>query len=609
MSPRTSLLLVFALAALSPIPAAAQQLRYSATLPGGVVGTGNTLGLAKQTNANGPGDKDSIGTFISLANTVDDMPPNPANPWPMGTTADWTKNGSSAMLALPEAEVLYAELLWGGSYVYGDEDVTGSLNTPVTLSANGMSINVTPDPATALTMSETAASGFLVRYYMRSADVTAFVQQMGKGLYEVSGVPATQSATINNLNAAGWTLVVAYRDEGVPTRNLSIFVGGSFVDEDSEQDYQVSGFCAPPAGLVEGTVIVSAIEGDTNFTGDQLLIAPTAAGPFENLAGPNNPENNFFCSQINDSTGKVDTSGTFGMVNHDAFAGVNVSGGRQGWDVTTVPLSSMDKQLTNGQTSAVIRTTTTGDSYAPILVAFAIDVNAPDFSNGAATEVDAPAAVALGEKFTVKAALENVGDVAAEGIKFTLPLDAGLSLVGFSTDGNAGDINGNTVDKAALDTGVDLGDLSSGATRTVALDLEVTAAPATPGFSMKAKWAYGFEVCTNQSLLPESYSKSAYVMFDSAGTSSSSGAGGGGGSSSGTGSSSGGAGGSGGDTGSGGGGGSMESGSGGSVVGEEGGCSCSAPGRDAGGPAAAAALGLLGFVGLRLRGRRARRRG
>ena len=30
------------------------------------------------------------------------------------------------------------------------------------------------------------------------------------------------------------------------------FVGGSFVDEDSVQDYTVSGFCAPPYGVVEG---------------------------------------------------------------------------------------------------------------------------------------------------------------------------------------------------------------------------------------------------------------------------------------------------------------------------------------------------------------------
>ncbi|MDI1451173.1 hypothetical protein QHF85_44435, partial [Polyangium sp. 6x1] len=510
---RAPLLLAFTCAALAPASASAQQLRFTATVPGGIAGTGNALGLSKATGVNGPGDRDSIGTFTSLGNTVDEPPADPQTPWPMGTTADWKMNGSSAVLTLPEAEVLYAELLWGGSYDYGGETVTSMLDTAVTLAANGATMMVTPDPTTALTMNETAASGFAVRYYMRSADVTDFVKQAGKGTYEVSGVPATQASSINNLNAAGWTLVVAYRDEGVPMRNLSVFVGGSFVDENTTQDYTVSGFCAPPAGLVEGAVIVSAIEGDANFVGDQLRIAPTAAGPFVNLAGPNNPSDNFFCSQINDADGNLDTQGTFGDRNQDAIGGKNVVGGRQGWDVTTVPLSSQDGQLQNGQSSAVIRTLTTGDSYAPILAAFSIDVNAPDFKGVASSVIDAPPTVSLGDTFTVTAILANNGDVAAEQIDFSLPLDAGLSLVSFAVDGTPGDASGNSVDSAKLMAGVPVGDLPAGKTKEVTLDLEVKGAPQLAGFFLKAKWGYGFEVCPNKPLVTESFSQSKLVQF------------------------------------------------------------------------------------------------
>ena len=61
--------------------AGAQQLRYSTTQPGGIVATGNTLGLAKGFNENGPGLQDSIGTFISLdPSSVDDNPLNAGNP-------------------------------------------------------------------------------------------------------------------------------------------------------------------------------------------------------------------------------------------------------------------------------------------------------------------------------------------------------------------------------------------------------------------------------------------------------------------------------------------------------------------------------------------------
>lgn len=531
------LLLAIATATAMPSAAEAQALRFTATAPGGIIGTGNTLGLAKDTSLNGPGIRDSIGTFITLGNTVDNNPVNAANPWPMGTTNDWKLNGSAAELDLPEAEVLYAELVWGGSFQYGAEDVTTSLNSSVMLAANGSMMMIPPNPMTALTISKTAASGFAVRYYMRSADVTDFVKQAGKGTYSVLGVPATQTTDTNSLNAAGWTLVVAYRDEGAAVRNLSIFVGGSFVDENTTQDYSISGFCAPPAGEVTGSVVVSTIEGDTNFVGDLLRIAPTAAGPFVNLSGPNNPANNFFCSQINDSDGMLDTRGTFGMINHNAATGMNTKGARQGWDVTTVNVSSMDGQLQNGQTSAVIRTSTTDDSFMPVLAAFSIDVNAPDFKSAGSSTLTAPATVTQDEAFTVTATLSNTGQVPAKNVLFTLALDNTLSLAGFSTDGMMGDINGMTVDAAKLGMGVPVGDIAKGQTKTVTMDLKVLGKPAAGSYFLKAKWDYGFEVCVGKPLIPESYSQSALIEFMDGGSasSSSSGAGGAGSGSSGVG--------------------------------------------------------------------------
>jgi len=525
------LLLAIATATALPSAAEAQALRFTATAPGGIIGTGNTLGLAKDTSLNGPGIRDSIGTFITLGNTVDNVPVNAANPWPMGTTNDWKMNGSTAVLDLPEAEVLYAELVWGGSFQYGAEDVTASLNSSVMLAANGSMMMIAPNPMTSLTISKTAASGFAVRYYMRSADVTDFVKQAGKGTYSVSGVPATQTTDTNSLNAAGWTLVVAYRDEGAAVRNLSIFVGGSFVDENTTQDYSISGFCAPPAGEVTGSIIVSTLEGDTNFVGDLLQIAQTAAGPFVNLSGPNNPANNFFCSQINDSDGMLDTRGTFGMVNHNAATGMNTKGGRQGWDVTTVNVSSMQNQLNNGQTSAVIRTLTTDDSYMPVLAAFSIDVNAPDFKGAASSSLTAPPIVNQGDTFTVTAELANNGQVAAQNVLFTLGLEASLDLAGFAINGMMGDVNGMPVDAAKLGMGVPVGNLAAGQTKTITMDLKALGPPKAGSYFLKAKWDYGFEVCVNKPLIPESYSQSALIEYMGGGsTSSSSGAGGGGGS-------------------------------------------------------------------------------
>lgn len=588
--------------------ASAQQLRFTTTAPGGVAATGNTLGLAKDTGLNGPGIRDSIGTFLTLGNGSDDSPANPANPWPMGTTNDWTQNGSSAVLELPsETTVLYAELLWGGSFQYGTEDVTASLNTPVTLSFAADTLSVAPDPATALTVSGTAASGFAVRYYMRSADVTPFVQNAGSGAYSVAGVPATQDTTINSLNAAGWTLVVVYRDETAPTRNLSVFVGGSFVDEDSQQDYAVSGFCAPPVGDVTGTAVVSTIEGDANLTGDQLLIASAAAGPFVQLSGPNNPADNFFCSQMNDSTGALDTQGTFGDANHDAFTGTNISGGRQGWDVTTVPLSSQDGQLTPGQKSAVLRTITTGDSYMPILAALAIDVNAPQVTGQASSLTVDPKVIALGDELTLTATIGNTGEVDAQGITFTLEPEPSFTLTDFTSDGVPGDIGGAPVDAAVLANGVDEGKLGPGQTRTVQATFKVTSAPPSQFLYLLGTWSYGYEACVGEPLLGETLSQSAIVTYEGASTGGAGGAGGAGTGGNGMGgngtggSQSGGGETGGGDTGGSGTGGSDAGGSGtGGSIGDSGGCGC----RTAGGSSEAALWPLAALAAALLRRRR-----
>lgn len=484
----------------------AQQLRFSTTAPGGVASTGNTLGLSKASNQNGPGMQHSIGTFIALdPNSVDNLPANTSNPWSFGTTSDWTKNGSAAVLELPEgAQVLHAELVWAGSYDYYPEDVSAYLDSAVSMVANNAEISVQPDPATAQTLAEQSYLGFWANYYLRSADVTAFVSQHGATTYAVGGVPATQGDTTNTLSGAGWSLVVAYRDSKAPIRNLSVFVGGTFVDEDATQDYTVTGFCAPPNGVVEGKAVISSLEGDANLTGEDLSIAETAQGSFVSLSGPNNPEQNFFCSQINDRDGMLDTAGSFGNANHDPFTGANVAGGRQGWDLTTVALSSMDGHLKNDQQSAVLRTTTVGDSYFPVLVALELDVKAPDFGDSI-TEASKPSVV-IGDEFTVTATLSNNGEALADALELAMAIDPGLSLEDFLLDGNQGDANGTAVTASALGSGVAAGGLDIGELRTAELTFKVVAPPSNgTEYLFAPDWSHRFTMCTSDPPIDESF--------------------------------------------------------------------------------------------------------
>jgi MYXO-CTERM domain-containing protein len=486
--------------------AEAQQLRFSTTAPGGIASTGNTLGLAKAYNDNGPGTEDSIGTFIALdANTVDAEPLNSLNPWAMGTTWDWTLNGSTGVLDVPTgATVIHAELVWAGSYDYYPEDVSASLDLPVTLLANGQNLAVSPDPNTAQTLDEQSYVGFWANYYMRTADVTSFVQQHGATAYTVAGVAATQGTLTNSLSAAGWTLVVAYRHEMQPIRNLTIFVGGSFVDEAATQDYTVTGFCAPPNGKIEGNVVVSSLEGDANLAGDDLAIGATEQGSFVSLSGPNNPESNFFSSQINDSRGLLDTRGSFGDANHDAMNAENIPGARQGWDLTTVALSSDLGHIANDQKSAVLRTQTVGDSYYPVLVAMELDVKSPDFSDSRTTP--SVPSVHDGDSFTVTTTLANSGEALADELVLELPLDAGLSLTGFTINTQEGDANGATVNAAALGQGVDAGQLLVGEMHTVELSLEVVGPPENgQNYVFNPRWGHSFTMCSSEAPIDEAF--------------------------------------------------------------------------------------------------------
>lgn len=502
--------------------ASAQELRFTTTQPGNVIATGNALGLAKAAAQNGPGKNDSIGTFISLdAASVDTNPASPLNPWGANTTGTWQNNGSSASITFPnESQILYAELIWGGGYNFGGENVTANLDTPVKLQFGADTVMVTPDPASAVTISQFVPNGgFNANYYMRSANVTPFVSAHGSGMYAISGVPSVQSLTIESLNAAGWTLVVAYRYDNEPIRNMTIFVGSNdkFVDENTTVDYTVDGFCAPPSGDVTGTLAVSAIEGDANRNGDTLKIGQTTAGPFATLSGPNNPANNFFASAINGSDGNVDTAGTYGMANHlpaMPSAMAQVTGGRQGWDVTTIPVTSMASQLFPGQKSAVIRTSTLGDSYMPVLSAFGIDVNAPKFLYDESTTMVDKTLVHPGDTVHFTAKLVNEGKAPAVGVAFTIAVPAGLQLTNFQTDGMNGDANGNAVSQAALGTGVTMGTIGVPGSRTVDLDFNVTTnLPAN--IVLKPVWDYSYTICTGDPSTDEEFNgQTVTVKFE-----------------------------------------------------------------------------------------------
>ncbi len=155
--------------------------------------------------------------------------------------------------------------------------------------------------------------------------------------------------------------------------------------------------------------MVSAMEGDIDLTGDQMLFGP--AGAMQPVSGPNNQVGNFFGKPDKQGHRRLDTCGTFGSLNADGAA----AGARQGWDITNVDVSGI---LQHGQTAASAQGTTNGDGYAISSIGIQVDVGAPTFPTTVMT-VD-KATTYVGDTLTYTTRLDNTtGSASAQSVVYT----------------------------------------------------------------------------------------------------------------------------------------------------------------------------------------------
>jgi uncharacterized repeat protein (TIGR01451 family) len=469
--------------------------RFTTITNGAITFTGNTIGLNKANNANAPGTVGAIGTFITTNTASKD------GTYPLGTTSSWSANASTATLVFPAASnVIYAELIWSGSYSYGGENVSAFLNNNVTfitpLGANA----ITPAAASAQTLGAAGAGGTCATapcIYVRSANVTALVQAAGTGTYTVGGIPATQSNTDNSANTGGWTLAVVYGNSALPSRSLSVFTGAEIGGAAAAS---VTGFCTPPTGPRSGRMMVSALEGDSGIAGDQMLFGPTTTTLTAQTA-TNNLIGNFFASQINNDVGAINTAGSFGTSNQTpGTSGI----GRQGYDITNVDVSA---SLLNNQTTAFARGTTTGDQYVINALGLQINVGSPIFpSTGKVVD---KSVTTVGDTLTYTVNLDNsTGTADATNLVFTDAPPPGTTFVAGSllVDGVAA--AGNPT------TGVNVGTIAAGAKKVVRFQVLVTSIPAAPAiaqYSNSASWTYQFISCAGQPVSNGSIATTAVV--------------------------------------------------------------------------------------------------
>nr|WP_221401493.1 DUF11 domain-containing protein [Paenibacillus phyllosphaerae] len=431
--------------------------------------------MSRSDTAGVPGTQDSIGAFVSTTTST------AFGSYPAGTTSAYASNRSAAILNFPAGStILYAELIWGGSYINGNVDLTAFINNAVSFTTPAGTFSITPDSATANQVN--LGSGAFA--YTRSANVTTLVSQGGAGTYQTGNVVGT--VVINNdptANHCGWTLGVIYYNPSLPFRNLSLRAGAVLVQSTSSAvTTTLTGFATPVSGALGGRALFSAQEGDANRTGDQALFGPTSASAVA-LSGPNNFANNFFASQINNDAGQLNTTGTFGTRNQtNGTPGSNISGGRQGWDITNVDVSA---RLINNQTSAVLILTTSGDAYVVNANAIQIDINSPNIVvNKSANSTG----VVVGDTITYTVTVGNTGTANAASVVLSDTLPEGLAFV-------TGSVTVAGVPRPTYDivAGVPLGAVNLSTSVTVTYQARVTSIPGSFILPNSANAAFTFQ--------------------------------------------------------------------------------------------------------------------
>lgn len=459
--------------------------RFSSTIKGALTFTGNTLGLAGNfsTLPVGPAAVDSIGAFITTQALT------APGGWPLGTTLVWQNNSSSAVLNLPAGStVLYAELIWSGTAITGIQNVLVDITPTSTINLTTPTGGPTPVVSSLVTASEIIFTTTGNTVYVRTQDVTALVQAGGNGTYTVGAVPGALGAPALPLsteqNFLGWTLAVAYANASLPVRDLNIWVGNELVSAGVPTDIVVTGFTTPAAGPVTGRLLVSTGEGDVNIVGDQLLFGPTALSltPIGNPVttpnanpgtSPNNPINNFFASQINNDNGLLDTNGTFGTANQNAFPGTLVVAARQGWDITNVDVSST---LINSQNTATIRLNTAGDAYVNNTVGLQVDAVGPVIEPVKSVDL---ATANVGDVLTYTISFTNTGNGSADNVILTDIVPVGTAFVPGSVFVNA--VNQPLANPLA---GIILGTVNAGESVTVTFQADILLAPPLPPYEL-----------------------------------------------------------------------------------------------------------------------------
>lgn len=322
----------------SPVQAAARpfSVRYTTNTNGNLVQTGNTIMVCTPC-----GTHNGNSTMIDIDKDADPS----------------TINSSSADLTIPSGSTI----LWAGLY-WGSRSASPAIGQVLfkTPASFGYS-SITADQL------DTAVGG-QANEYGGFADVTDLISAGGSGTYWVGNVQ-TEPGFANSFRWGGWSLIVAYANNGELLNNITVFDGYQIVNNATGITMNVSGILTPLTGPVVSRLGLVAWDGDNGiaggtYTGDQFQV--NGISLYDNC---NPVSNDFFNSSIcnlgvpNEARDPNTSNYPAGMLN------------TMGTDVDLVQISS--GIIPNGATSVSLKFTTTGESVGAHVAAFVTNLYVP----------------------------------------------------------------------------------------------------------------------------------------------------------------------------------------------------------------------------------------
>jgi gliding motility-associated-like protein len=265
--------------------------------------------------------------------------------------------------------------------------------------------------------------------YVCIKDITNDINALSTpfGTYQVGNVKATErdlrSHGIANVTgtSGGWQIVFVYENISLDPKNITLYDGyvHTFASNGAgETEFNFSGFETIPNGNVNASLMLGALEGDRDLSGDQLLIYD-ASNNWSKLSTTLRNENNFFNSRITiDGLNYVDRSAA--------------STNTLGFDATVFPLDNLgNRYIQNEQTFARFKITTDQESYGLYLMGMSVDVYQPSLG-ALSLNTNTTGPFNAGDTVPLTLNVSNSGndDIQNLEITLTLPIEADFSSIG-----------------------------------------------------------------------------------------------------------------------------------------------------------------------------------